>query len=607
MSRRDSAAPSQSTIVLLIGISLLIAVLYWAQTVLMPIALALLLASALAPIVSYLQRHHMHRVTAVGVVVLLTLLFFGGLIVALSAEVEHIVQHLPEYKENLSKKIRYYRGDKPGAMDKLVRTFEDLTKEWEEPPPHGDATGGHSPPLVRVAPTPSTGLSMVPQVVQSLGTALGRISLIVGMTLSMLLYREDLRNRLLQLAGSSRLTTSTRTIEEATLRISRYMLVQATFNLCFGLVFGLGLYLLGLPSGLLWGMLAAVLRFIPYIGTWMAAVPPALLSLAVFDNWSSVVLVVALVVALGVIANYLIEPRLVSSNTGLSPFALIVSAAFWTWLWGPAGLILSTPITACLGVLGKHIPQLHFFSVLLGTEPAMDARFSYYQRLLARDEPEATELVETYLETHSRADLFDEVILPTLAHARADQERNELDAAEVSAIVRTTRGLLDGISEVNGELAKEGTAAVEELPAPTDGAPASILVLGLPARDELDELALWLFQQALVGTKARVEVAGSAAISAEMVQRVAEEKPAVVLIAAVPPVGLAQTRYLCKRLRAKFPHLTILVGCWGAPEEAEPWVKLLRAAGANEVALSLHDSCNQITPYLSVSPAPAGK
>ena len=538
---------------------------------------------------------------AVGVVVVLTLLMFVGLILALGAEVEHIVQNLPEYKENLSKKIRSFHGDQPGITDKFARVVEDLTKELEESPTPGSSVGVNHPLPVRVVPDRSTGLSLVPQVALSLGAIFGRVSLVVGLTMTMLLYREDLRNRLLRLAGAGRLTTSTRAIEEATLRIGRYLLVQASFNLAFGLVFGFGLTLLGLPSGFLWGMLAAVLRFIPYIGTWMAAVPPALLSLAVFDNWSRVGMVVALVIALGTCANYLIEPRLVSRNTGLSSFALIVSAAFWTWLWGPSGLVLSTPITACLGVLGKHVPQLNFLSVLLGTEPPMRAQLSFYQRLLARDEPEATELVETYLETHSRLELFDVVILPTLAQARTDRERNELDDAEVTALVRTTRELVE---ELPDDIADAPKAETEAPAVPPPAEVPLIVVLGLPARDEVDELALMMFQQAMVGTRAKIEVVGSGAVSAEMVQRVAKAQPAAVLIAAVPPVGLAQTRYLCKRLRTRFPQLTILAGCWGAPEEAEQWVKLLQAAGANHVALTLGDSCNQITPYLNVVSSP---
>jgi predicted PurR-regulated permease PerM len=601
MARHDAVAPSQNTIVLLGALCLLVAVLYWAQTVLMPIALALLLFSVLSPIVSYLQRHRMHRATAVGVVVLVAVLVFGGVVLALSAEVEDIVKNLPTYKENLTKKIRSFRGGQPGVMDKLSHAAEELTKEFDDTAEPGAPTNVHHPQLVRVVPERSTGLSLFPQVALPLGAVFGRISLVIGLTVSMLFYREDLRNRLLRLVGSGRLTSSTRTLEEATVRISRYMLVQATFNLCFGLVFGLGLIALGLDSGLLWGMLAAVLRFIPYIGTWMAAVPPTLLSLAVFPNWTSVVLVVALVVALGMVANYLIEPRLVSRNTGLSPFALIVSAAFWTWLWGPAGLVLSTPMTVCLGVLGRHVPQLTFFSVLLGTEPPMGARFSFYQRLLARDEPEATELVETYLETHSRADLFDDVILPTLSRARTDRERDELDDAEVAAIVRTTRDLVEELPEENGKPAQEETEETAGPPLPVIEEPPPILVLGFPARDEVDELALGMLQQAMAGTKARVEVAGSMRVIAEMVQRVANELPAVVVIAAVPPVGLAQTRHLCKRLRAKFPKLTILVGCWGAPEEAEHWVKLLQAAGASEVAMTLRDSCRQVAPYLSLA------
>ena len=597
MARRDLAASPQSTIVLLAGLCLLFAVLYWAQSVMMPIALALLLASGLSPVVSFLQRHRMHRVTAVSVVVLVSLLLFVGLVFAMTAEVEHVMLNLPEYKDNLSKKIRSFHSDKPGIMDRLTHSFEDLTKELDETAPDGVPSTSHGPIPVRVVPERSTGLSLFPQVALPLSALFGRVSLVVGLMLSMLLYREDLRNRLLRLIVSVRLTTSTRALEDASVRISRYILVQASFNFAFGLVFGLGLTLAGLDSGFLWGMLAAVLRFIPYIGTWMAAIPPALLSLAVFDNWSRVGVVVGIVVALGLIANYVIEPRLVSRNTGISPFALVVSAAFWTWLWGPAGLVLSTPITVCLGVLGKHVPQLNFFSVLVGTEPPMRAHLSYYQRLLAHDDAEATELIETFLESHTRAELFDEVILPTLAHARSDRMQNELDDAEIEIIVQTTRELLEDLTEKRGESAENAAPPPAQAEAPT----GQVLILGFPAKDEVDELALWMLEQVLADPRVRFEAMGSKTVTAEMVQRVVDEQPTVVVIAAVPPIGLAQTRYLCKRLLSKVPKATILVGCWGSPEDAEHWVKLLRAAGAKDVAMTLSESYAQVTPYLTIA------
>jgi hypothetical protein len=437
---------------------------------------------------------------------------------------------------------------------------------------------------VRVVESKTTGLSLLPLVAVPLISIIGSISLVTALTVSMLFKREDLRNRLIRLAGQRSLTSTTRALDEGAQRISSYLIIESAINGGFGLVFGIGLALIGVDYAFLWGFLAAVLRFIPYVGTWLGGVFPLLISVAVSEAWIQPILVVGLLVLLGVVANNIVEPMLVSRSTGVSPIALVAAAAFWTWLWGPIGLILSTPMTVCLGVIGKYVPPLQFFDVLLGTEPALDPQAGYYQRLLARDEAEAAELVEGYLADHTLTELCDDVLVPALVRTREDFDGGELSQEDVDGILGATRDILDN----------QVTAEWDESAKP------AVTILGYPARDGIDELALHLLQL-VVGPCCKVETLATR-MSAEVVARVKAEEPPVVYVAAVPPGGVNRVRYLCKRLRGQFPELTIAAGCWGLAEGVDKAAEQLRAAGASQVATSLRESREQLAPVLQVLP-----
>ncbi|HKB36415.1 MAG TPA: AI-2E family transporter, partial [Gemmataceae bacterium] len=400
--------------------------------------------------------------------------------------------------------------------------------------------------------------------------------------------RQDLRNRLLRLFGHGSLTSTTRAMDEGAQRVSSYLLDQVMINSGFGALFALGLAVLGVPYALLWGFLAGVLRFIPFIGTWLGGVFPVLISVAVSAGWFQPLMVVALLVVLGLVVNNVIEPLLVSRSTGVSPIALVIAAAFWAWLWGPIGLVLSTPMTVCLAVMGRYVPYLAFLDVLLGTGPALDPQYGFYQRLLAHDEAEAEELVEQYLQEHDLESLCDDVLVPALIRTREDRESGELSHEEVDYILQATRDVLDAQS-------LPGWPDDGELP------PERVKVLGWPARDSIDELALHLFQLVL-GPGCEVELLSTRMVTTEMVEWVKQEQAPVLFLASVPPGGATKVRYLCKRLRRQFPTLRIFVGCWGVSEGMARRSEQLREAGATQVGATMRQSREQLAPVVQLLP-----
>jgi hypothetical protein len=409
----------------------------------------------------------------------------------------------------------------------------------------------------------------------------------------MLVQREDLRNRLIRLVGYGRLTVTTRALEEAGQRISRYLLMQTIINSSFGLAVGLALYLIGLPYAILWGFLAAILRFIPYVGPFAAAIMPGALSLAVFQGWLWPIVVVGLFLALELLNNMVLEPLLYGESAGVSGVGLLVAIAFWTWLWGPVGLVLATPLTVCVVVFGKYVPRMDFIGVLMSDQPAMASNMSYYQRLLAMDQAEAAEIVEEHLTSHPTEQIYDEVLIPALSYARRDRELGRLAEDGEQFVFRATREILEDLNSLMPKSSSEA-AESEKGAMAANGLTAAlpkVRILGCPACDEADELALQMFRRLLDSTRYDVEVMSDAVLTSEVVALIGEKTPALILIATVSPGGLAQTRYLCKRLRARFPNLKIAVGQWGMGSEDSNSILL---AGADRVGTTLIETREQM-------------
>jgi hypothetical protein len=386
--------------------------------------------------------------------------------------------------------------------------------------------------------------------------------MIVIFTIFMLLKREDLRNRLLRLAGLGQLNLMTQALDDASGRVSRYLLMQVLVNACFGTLFGLGLYCIGVPYPALWGVVASLLRYVPYVGTLVAATLPVALSLAVFDGWLRPLFVFALVAGLELIVANFVEPWLYGAHVGISCLALLVSAVFWTVLWGPAGLILSTPLTVCVVVLGRYVPQLSFLHVLLGDEPVLAAEAQIYQRLLAMDQPEAQTIVGQFLKERSLVELYDSVLIPALSMAEQDRHKGGIDAAREEFLFLS-------INEMIVEFSEYQSAAIssEEDSAPaTDPAEHHARILCLPAHDRADEITAAMLAQLLEQkgfptlsfSTSTVETSPHAWLATLEAGR-----NDVVCISALPPYAFAPARAMCKEIRDRFPKIKIVVCVWG--------------------------------------------
>jgi hypothetical protein len=400
----------------------------------------------------------------------------------------------------------------------------------------------------------------------------------------MLLARHELRDRLVWLIGYRRMTATTKALDEAGTRISRYLLMQSLINGSFGVAVGLGLFLIGVPYAVVWGSLAAILRFIPYLGAFVGVLLPLALSLAVFPAWLQPVLVIGLFVVLELVTAIVLEPWLYSQSAGVSQVGLLVAVIFWTWLWGPAGLLLATPLTVCLTVLGKHLPALNFIVVLMGDQPAIETKARYYQRLLSRDQDEAADIVETYVSANGRESVYDALLLPALYYAKQDRDRGQLTEGDAQFVFQATREILDDlVHEAPATSAQEtGDLAASELPSVT-----RVRIAGCPARDEADALGLEMVQHLLDPARYQLEMIGSAMLTAEVVAWVDEHRPSLLCIGAVAPGGSSQTRHLCKRLRSRWPQLRIVVGRWGLHDDKDADRQHLLAAGADHVETSL--------------------
>jgi predicted PurR-regulated permease PerM len=528
----------------------------------------MLLAFVLTPVVTWLQRRGLGRTPAALAAVLLALALVTGIGLVIAWQLKGLASDWPKYQVEINQKIDSAREAVRGTA------LENLTTAL---PPEGGL---------------SLAMGIVQQVAWPATEVLAWALLTVVLVFFMLRGREDLRNRVVRLFGRGQLVSTTRALDDSAQRLSRYLLVQSCTNIAVGTLLAIGLSLMHVPYALLWGFLAAVLRFIPYLGTWSVAVLLALFCVATSGGWAEPLMAFGYFALIEILMSQVLEPLLFGHMTGVSTLPLIIAMTFWTWLWGPIGLMLSIPLTTCLAVLGKYIPQLDFLYVLLGAEPVLDGETHYYQRLLAHDVDEAVNLVEDFVEKHSPEQVYDELLVPALCMARADRDRGHLDEEDERLVYTATRAVVE-----------EGLGAEPAAGGDGTGAPdlSRVLVFGCPARDLADELALEMFGQLLQPTGCRFEILSAQALSAEVASRVRRDQPAVVLIASVPPGGIAQTLYLVKRLHNHCPELKILVGRWGQKDVPPRDLERLTRAGAAHVAVTLLESRQQLLPLVQVA------
>ena len=586
------------------GTVLVIVVLYWAQTVVVPLALATLLSFVLTTPVSWLERW-IGRVPAVLVIVTVLFMVLGLAGWGLMRQLDHLADDLPGYRGNIRDKIVDIRGaGKGGTVEKLQDTLEEIkTDLGKEEPVKGKPAPVPEP--VVVAPTPAAsfpGFAWFGPIIGPLGTA----GFVLALVIFMLLERRDLRNRLIGLIGHGRLTTTTKAFDEAGSRVSKQLLMQSLVNAIYGVAAGAGLYFLGVPYALVWGMLGAALRFIPYLGPAMGAGAPILVSLAALPGWHMPLWVVAMFVVLELFTNLVLETVLYAGAAGVSQVALLISVAFWTWLWGPLGLLMATPLTVCLVVLGKHVPGLEFVGMLMADTPPLAPEYGYYQRLLARDPAEAADLIDQHIKSDSVKTVYDSLLLPALNYAERDRLEDRLSPDEETAVIESTRELVTYV----GDTVRRAQVVVADAAVETETTPVSeigrepLRVLGYAVNGGSDDLALVMLAQAINDLPIVIESGSARLLASDLIALVKTQGVSVICLADLPPSPPSKTRYLVKRLRASMPELRIIVGRWSPETLADESTQALKDAGATLIATTLVETRAYLEGLLEIVRVP---
>ena len=599
--------------------------LYFGREIIIPIALAILLSFVLAPVVGLLQRIRVPRGLAVVSVVIFAFALIFALGSLLASQLTQLAGDLPRYQSTISEKIQLFRDTTAGrgTLERASGMLKDLSKELDKPkeaaPPLAAGTSltpKASAPLTPVPvevrqPDPGA-LESLQSLISPLLHPLATTGIIIIFVIFILLQREDLRNRLIRLAGSHDLQRTTAALDDAAARLSRLFLIQLLLNGTFGLVIGAGLWLIGIPSAILWGIFAAVLRFVPYIGAAIAAAFPLALAVAVDPNWSMLLWTLALFVVVEPVVGHVIEPMVYGHSTGLSPVAVVASATFWTALWGPIGLVLATPLTVCLVVLGRHVERLEFLDIMFGDRPALSPPEIFYQRMLAGDPTEAAEKAEEFLKERSLSSYYDEVALKGLQLAQADSERGALDLERLTKIRETVREFANDLSDqddrappkVTSTTDVEATSAVESVSkdAPYEDLPTLTKedlppdwqgehpVLCVAGRSLVDEAAAIMLGQLSTahGLAARVE--GAEVLSTTNVFRLETKGVAIVCLIYMDAASPAHMRYSVRRLRRKLPKATIILGCWIKEMDSAALEQLREGAKADLAAASIGEA-----------------
>lgn len=573
---RSKEPSASSTAITIIACVLTIAALYFGRQLFIPLALAVVFTFLLSPLVTFLERVRLGRVPAVFTVLVLSFFLLGTVAWGVANQVVQVMANLADYQTNLDTRIQSLRAPRTGNLSKATATVQELNKELAAVPgqianreQQKDSRAAHPlhPIPVQVAAPPSNFVQDLRELLGPLAEPAETAAIVIILTLFMLVKREDLRNRAIRLAGRGSLNLMTQALDDAGQRLSRYLLMQCLVNAGYGIVFGLALYLLGVPHALLWAVFAGILRFVPYIGAPLAAALPVAMALAVFPGWHKALLAFAIFVVLELLVSNLLEPLLYGAHTGISSLAILVAAVFWATLWGPVGLVLSTPLTVCLMVLGRHVPQLSFLEVLLGDEPVLLPHQSFYQRLLALDQEEARAIAESYLKENSLESLYESVIVPALKLAELDHHTDGLDDFTRSFTFQTVRELIEDLGDqyeedlrARRDQDQDQDEEHKSLPAaaPRESAAQTACI---PASAGSDELVASMMAQLLrqSGYRAREF---KAAPQEEMTIAVSASGCRIVCLSSISPFTVGPARSLCRRLKAGVGSLQVVMGLW---------------------------------------------
>ncbi|ASW00997.1 AI-2E family transporter [Paraburkholderia aromaticivorans] len=621
-----------SLIALAVGVTV-VACLYFASAVLIPITLAILLSFLVAPLADALTRLRLGHVASVFAAVVISVSVIGMLGAVIATQLSDLAAGMPRYQATIEQKMETAHSLTIGKLDRFAnaagQALQRATVEPPQPAQRDSASSGGTQSTAKVpaavpvevrepVPTP---FELARRVLSPAISPLETAFIVFVVMVVILLQRDDLRDRAIRLFGSRDLHRTTTVMDEAARRLSRYFVSQLGLNAGVGVVIGAGLFLIGVPSPILWGILAALLRLVPYVGIWISATLATALAAAVSPGWTMAIWSLALFVTVELLVGQIVEPLLYGRSTGLSPFSVVVAAIFWSWIWGPIGLILSTPLTLCLLVLGRHVRRLEFLDVLLGDQPALTPVENFYQRALAGDPDEAIEQAETLLRDRSLSAYYDEVAIKGLQLAANDVVRGSVTAVQLARIEATTNDLVDVLDgyedrepathagdENWGVVGPMAPSAVDEAqaqpPSPRSVAPAAMeenassqpplaasnRVLCIPGRGPLDPLATTLLLQLLGKHGFTSRALPHEAASRASIDSLDADDVGIVCIFYLQIDGIpSHLRYLVRRIHARLPNVSIVVGLW-ALEDTEKWsADLQTAMGAECYATSLQE------------------
>lgn len=592
-------ARTLDTLATALVILLTIGVLYFAREILVPIAIAVLLSFVLSPPVKVLRNIGLGKTGAVGIVVFLAFAFAVGVGYLLTRQIADLAAESSRYQAAVTQKFDYVRDvvthnpllGKLNTVVDDVRRVEPAAKKSEpkeRPTPSGSQEAGNPSPAQK--PTPVEIIQPPPgafQILQTVGgaaaTPLVTAAFVALFIIFILMQREDLRNRFIRVVGFGDLNRTTLAMNEAAARLSRYFLAQVLLNLSFGLIAAVALAIIGVPSAILWGIVAAFMRFIPYLGSIGAALFPVLMAAAATSGWTMAIETAILFAFMEIITGQVIEPLVFGAHTGISPIAVVVSATFWTWLWGPVGLVLSMPLTVCLVVLGKHVERFAFLDVMLGDAPPLTAAQSFYQRMLVGDPSEIVDHAETFLKDYSLLAYCDTVAMRALLMAQRDVRRGALEEERQTVIRDAMREVIDDLAELAEsaessppdktapaapvDVEDEGIEAPAEPKLPDKGVDErwrrDYAVVCIAGRTPLDEAAADVLASLLKHRGIGVHVEPAESLTKNTVHQLVEHQPELVILSFLDAdLSVAQARFAVRRIRRRLPDVPLAAAFW---------------------------------------------
>ncbi len=575
--------PESSASVSVLTFAGVVAVLFLAKVVLIPLAFALTLSFLLVPAVVWFENRRIPRKVAVAIVSIITCILLAISGYVLSRQVLNVAQTLPGYRDNILRKIHSMHSSSASSLEGAVNLVEDMLREVDP------STSGPDKILrVQIVGQRSDELHATAQLAGSILEPFGQVFIVIIFTIYILLNREDLRHRMLLLAGMGNINVMTQALEAATARISRYLVMQFKVNACYGIAFGAGLYCLHVPEATLWGVIAGALRIVPYAGVGFATLLPFMLAVAVSFTWWQPLLVIALFLVLELTLANVIEPWIFSSRTGISSLALLSSAIFWSMLWGLPGLALATPLTVCVVVLGQYVPQLSFLHTLLGTNARLSPAARLYERLLAMDQQAAWAVAEEFLVGKSLAELYDSVVIPVLSLAEEDRHKGALSDVRWKFSLLCIGELLARLSEYEPE---------KVLAANPNAFEREIAIVCTYAAGEANELAAVMLTQLLQRAGYHSLMLTADAVSEYILRGLAAENDAVVFVCALPPFAFSESRKLCQRIREYLAENRVAVALWHSSEDTDEMQARFGPAHPDVVVTTLAQSVLQVEAW----------